>query len=207
MWNIIVDYFIDNTITIRDDDNTKNTIKKFLLKYRRIIGIILLIILLIIGYYCNPYDYNYDKQNLKQNLKQNQKGGAGAIASIASKANAVSDTVSNAAGKAEGAVGNITNAAGNVPGVPGANNAAGNEAGNNEGNNKGKKGIGGHIYGAGAAVGRQAKEWAPWFYGVIYAVAISLVVCIVVVPSVAFFVVGIICYILLKDKIKYMKAL
>ena len=62
-------------------------------------------------------------------------------------------------------------------------------------------------YNVGAAGAETIRDNADWFYGMIYAVAISLAVCIITIPSIAFFIVGIICFVLLKGKMKYFKGL
>lgn len=68
----INDYFIDSKIIINNDDDFNSKTKKILLKYKRVIGIVLLIILLIIGYYeykCNCNEYNNENINGKINKK------------------------------------------------------------------------------------------------------------------------------------------
>ena len=55
-YKTLSDYLIDNQINIYNDDDYKIKFKKILLKYKRIIGIIVLILFLIIGY----YEYNID---------------------------------------------------------------------------------------------------------------------------------------------------
>jgi hypothetical protein len=50
------------------------------------------------------------------------------------------------------------------------------------------------------------KEYAGWFYQILYAIAISLAICMVVLPSISFFFIGLICYFLLKYKMARMKA-
>ena len=62
-------------------------------------------------------------------------------------------------------------------------------------------------YNVGAAGAQSIRDNADWLYGMIYAVAISLAVCIITIPSIAFFIVGIICFVLLKGKMKYFKGL
>ena len=182
-WKSIVDYFIDNTITINDTDNRKLKFKKFLLKYKRIIGLILLIILLLIGYYCEPYNNN---NNVIKSLKK-QKGGATALVSAATKIN--TNAVSTAVDKAKG--------------------VAGEAAGDDDGEDKKPESQYpkmSKMYEYGSRAGNSAKEWSGWFYSVVYSIAISLLLCIIVVPSIGFFVIGIICYFLLKNKMKVIKG-
>ena len=51
------------------------------------------------------------------------------------------------------------------------------------------------------------KSFAPWFYGMIYSIAISILMFLIFMPAVGFFIVGIICYSILKDKMGYIKSL
>ena len=51
------------------------------------------------------------------------------------------------------------------------------------------------------------KEFALWMYGILYSVELSIMGCIIILPSLGFFVVGIVCYVLLKEKIGYLKSL
>lgn len=60
---------------------------------------------------------------------------------------------------------------------------------------------------AGYAVAGQMKEYAGWFYQILYGIAIAIAICMIVLPSISFFIVGLICYFLLKYKIARMKAL
>jgi hypothetical protein len=62
-------------------------------------------------------------------------------------------------------------------------------------------------YQAGAYVGDKAKEFAGWLYEILFAIAISIAICMVVLPSISFFIVGIICFFLLKSKISTFKSL
>jgi Flp pilus assembly protein TadB len=62
------------------------------------------------------------------------------------------------------------------------------------------------LYNVGAAGAESIRENADWFYGVLYAIALSLVICIITIPSIAFFIVGIICYFLLKNNMKSIKG-
>ena len=75
------------------------------------------------------------------------------------------------------------------------------------------KGVAGNLASAGkglknigAAGAESIRENADWFYGMLYAVAISLAICIITIPSIAFFIVGIICYVLLKNNMKSIKS-
>ena len=52
-----------------------------------------------------------------------------------------------------------------------------------------------------------AKELAPWFYGIIYSISIALLSFLIFMPAIGFIVVGLICFVLIKDKISYIKSL
>ena len=62
-------------------------------------------------------------------------------------------------------------------------------------------------YQAGAYVGEKFKEFAGWLYEILFAIAISIAICMVVLPSVSFFILGLICFILLKKKVSQVKGL
>ena len=63
------------------------------------------------------------------------------------------------------------------------------------------------MFDAGAAAAQGFKDNADVIYQVFYSVAIFIVICIVAIPSVALLVIGIICYFLLKNKMKTIKSL
>jgi hypothetical protein len=58
----------------------------------------------------------------------------------------------------------------------------------------------------GQFVADKFKEFANWLYEILFAIAISIAICMIVVPSIAFFALGLICYFLLRKKISSMKA-
>lgn len=62
------------------------------------------------------------------------------------------------------------------------------------------------LYNVGAAAGEKAKEFAGWLYEILFAIAISLAICMVILPSLSFFIVGLICYFLLKSKMSSLKS-
>jgi len=60
------------------------------------------------------------------------------------------------------------------------------------------------------AVGDVANKFAEnsdIIYRVLYAIAFFVIICIVIVPTLAFLIIGVICYFLLKDRMKEIKAL
>ena len=196
-WKNIYNYFINTQININDEDDYKTKLTKYLLKYKRIIGLVLLIILLIIGYYNENYK-NYE--NYENYNNQTQKGGAGLIG-IASKLSLTD--IKKAKGLAEDAK-SISNKAKHMKTGDNIHDKVGNVL---------SKGVSGNIksglkgtYNVGAAGAQSIRENADWFYGMVYAIALSLAICIITIPSIAFFIVGIICYFLLKDNIKSIKG-
>ena len=185
-WKTITDYFINNTIIINDNDDYKTYIEKFLLKYKRLIGLVLLTILLIIGY----FEYNINNDNNNKIIEQS--GGSGFFAKQGAKYGA-----SGAAG--------VSGVAG-VPGVPGFPGAAGVPGFPGDK----KKSLGAKaaskVYGIGSSAAEGIRNNSDWFYGLLYAIAISLAAFMIIIPSISFFVIGIICYFILKDKMKTLKG-
>lgn len=70
-----------------------------------------------------------------------------------------------------------------------------------------KAAIGKNVYQAGAYVGEKFKEFAGWLYEILFAIAISIAICMVVLPSVSFFILALICFFLLKKKVSQVKGL
>jgi hypothetical protein len=182
--DIINNYLIDKEININENDTFINKLKFFLLKYKRIIAIVLLIILLFIGYQCNLtfLDINPNlnpklnpklnpNQNPKQNLYNLKGGDQGVIAGkINSAVSSIGDTLKD--GKVD------------------ALKTGASES-----------------YDFAARRADDYKSFAPKLYGFIYSVAISVLMFLIFMPAVGFFIVGIICYSILKDKMGYIKSL
>ena len=74
----IVNFLIDKNIKSNENDTTLFKIEKFLLKYKRIISIVLLILLLYIGNQCNLSYLNINVNHKKEYVLN---GGANEIAS------------------------------------------------------------------------------------------------------------------------------
>lgn len=51
------------------------------------------------------------------------------------------------------------------------------------------------------------KDFSGWLYEILFALAISIAICMIIVPSIAFFALGLICYFLLRKKILSIKAI
>ena len=282
-WISISNYFINNQININENDTYNIKFTKYLLKYKRLIGLILLIILLIIGYYYYSNESD-DSDDGDDNNNKLQSGGsyhfanqAAADAHLASetaskgfmekaKANAAEVTAKKIAAdaaakkvienakdpkvkklekkeakkteekarqtdrqavkqavkddkKAEGkAV--VMKAKAAVRDKIADIKSAGVGFGMKEGSkkqavakyatgaiSKGSKGALKGINKIGAAGAQSIRENADWFYGFLYSIIISLAVCIITIPSIAFFVMGLVCYVLLKNNMKTVKGL
>ena len=59
----------------------------------------------------------------------------------------------------------------------------------------------------GAAAAHKFTENTDLIYQILYSIALFIVICIVAVPSIVFLIIGIVCYFLLKDKMKTIKGL
>jgi len=177
----LINYLIDKNIHINENDTTLTKLKLFLLKYKRIISIILLILLLIIGQTCNLTYLNFnispDNENNKNenNKNKNNKNkiinggvyeGFKASSKLAASSSQMKDTLKH--GKFDAL----------KSGYQGVANRA-----------------------------ERAKDFAPWLYGLIYSIAITILIFMIFMPAVAFFILGIICYNLVKGKISYIKGL
>ena len=177
----ITEYLIDKDIIINENDTIIKKTPYFLLKYKRIIAIILLFILIIIWFNCNIYtDNNVNKQDILKGGYESKVarsiGSSKIVKSIGSAARATKDTFSSKA-KFGSAL--------------------------KRGYQKSTSGI----YNFGERRATDAKEFAPMFYSIVYSVAITILIFIVFMPALAFFIIGIICYSILKGKISYIKSL
>ena len=164
--NNMYHYLIDTKIIIDDNDTLLIKFQKILLKYKRIIAIILLITLLIIGYLCKiHYLYlNNNKHNYNYHNTCILNGGRKSIyaAKIGAK-------VSSGASSVKSGIMNMPT----------------------------------HLRNR----ADDAKELAPWFYGILYSVSIALLSFLIFMPIIGFVIIGLICFVLLKEKISYIKSL
>ena len=232
-YNKINNYFIDNEIIINDNDDNYIKFKKYLVKYKRIIGVILLIILLSIGYCCD-FDFSNNESNSYGNDNDNkniQKGGALNHAAMVAAARAESAGKRALAAAAEAAA-KLDKADADAATATAAKEAKdaksklgfGSKSAAKIGLKKDKiigkiksvkakdvkKGIttgATKMFDAGAAAAQGFKDNSDVIYQVFYSIAIFIVLCIVAIPSVALLGIGIICYFLLKDKMKTLKGL
>jgi hypothetical protein len=279
--DVIKDLLIDNNYQLDDALDWKEQTILYIMRYRRIIGIIILIILLLIMRYCKVYEIT-KIQN--QNQNQNQNGGGplaavaavpalGAIASSGAGAAAAGAAASGAAGAAatgaagaaatgaagaaasgaagaaatgaagaaaSGAAGTAASSAGAAAVSSSAKNSIGKafsgkhqlgKMGNKIKNSLGKSKLGKFAEGkmgdigamesagmskfgvakeltgqAGQYAADKFKQFASWLYEILFALAISISICMIIMPSIAFFALGLISYFLLRSKIATMKA-
>ena len=169
--NNIYNYLIDTNILIYENDTLLLKNQKILLKFKRIIAIVLLIILLILGYYCNIYNifnsYTYTKTNINSDTCI-LNGGRSSVYKAK-----IGNSISSGYASAKSG---ILNAPSNIK-----------------------------QFGKDRA--EDAKTLAPWFYGIIYSISITLLAFLIFMPAIGFIIVGLICYSLLKNKMGYIKSL
>ena len=175
--DIIINYLIDKNIKYNENDTTLIKIEKFLLKYKRIISIVLLIILLYIGNQCNLSYLNINVNNKKEYVLNGGKLGEGSSptgdfkkmgSSISSKASSVKSSL----GKLE------------------TYEKAGEKT-----------------YDYGAKYANKFKDNSSVFYEFVYSIAITILMFLIFVPAVGFVVIGFICYSLLKTRMEAIKSL
>ena len=212
--NILSNYFIDNNININDDEQINSKIKKYLLKYKKIIALVLIILLLIIGYNCDPY-------NIRNN-NQIQTGGASNVVPVPEPAppapqappaapappapkktfkEKVKNKIAKSSDKRQAGYDLKKEKAKKTI------ESAKAKAGEFKKKALSLKTYTGGIYNVGSDVANKFKNNADLIYQVFYAFAMFILICIVTVPALAFIVIGLICYVLLKDKIKAVKDL
>ncbi len=172
----LINYLIDKNIHINENDTTLTKLKLFLLKYKRIISIILLILLLIVGHTCNLTYLNFnispDNKNNKNEINKNKIINGGVYEGFKASAK-LSSSMSS--------MGNTL------------------KSGKFDALKSGYQGVANRV--------ERSKDFAPWLYGLIYSIAITILIFMIFMPAVAFFILGIICYNLVKGKISYIKSL
>jgi len=239
----IYNFLIDDNYKIDDTLEWLELSQVYIMRYRRIIGIVILVILLGIIRYCH-----WDEKN----VLELQTGGGSAVIAAAKSAGrssfskamgsvgttfktskpgqdlaAVRKTVSNSlksAGKDIGQysshlakdtytgeqVAKLKSAAGNALGKSKLGQFATGKMGDIKDMRSAgmtKFGVAKQLTGqAGQFAADKFKEFANWLYEILFAIAISIAICMIVVPSIAFFALGLICYFLLRKKISSMKA-
>ena len=237
----INDFFVNKKIIINENEPLDIKIKKYLIKYKRVIGIVLLIILIIIGYYCF-YDYNNDYDNsldnyqkgggYEQDFKQKMLAERAAMKSIAEDdAETAKKEANETAKKDLAAKKDKTQIKAKMQEAregkkliketkkvekqqkrderraKGSAKLADIRANKWEHTKKLASGTAKGVYNVGAYAADKFKDNAAWFYGILYSVAAFIALSLIIIPSLAFIVIGVVCYFLLKNKIKYFKSL
>uniref|UniRef100_A0A6C0HMN6 Uncharacterized protein n=1 Tax=viral metagenome TaxID=1070528 RepID=A0A6C0HMN6_9ZZZZ len=203
----IKSYFIDDTIIITESDYL-DTAKLYIVKYRRIIAVILLIILVItINYDSKTEVYNVRKHNIMHgggNEAPPSGTPSGTPPQSGEPASGAPDggTPAGPAGpaKPQGRLSRLKSAAGSKIREKAA--ATGAKLAAVDYNALSKK-----PYDLSARAVGKFKEGAPWLYQILYTIAFTLILAILVLPSFCFFIIGILCFFLLKSKVKALKGL
>jgi len=188
MWEPINNYFVNYDIIINESRSSKlKLFKLYLLKYKRVIGLVLLIILLIIGYHCNPYSnmkFSSDMRNdMKSDMKSDMKTGGGRVGDFMTSQRAKAEM--SASSLRDSTKATLSPVGKTLKGAVSPTkmfNAAGDAA---------------HSF----------ADNSDMIYRILYSIAIFIVMCIVIVPSLAFIIIGVMCYFLLKSRMKSIKSL
>lgn len=244
---LVKNFFIDETIIINDNADFLDNAKQYILKYRRVIAVILLLILLLI-----PLCYDSDG-------KINQSGGAADAPAPETKSDAPKTDATAAATKAEAAVAategkqaeiekqskavshksridkiqgkyqdykkkdeetkaKLKQAHAKIQEKGGYAKVGAKTAGKKIGkgvlkvgdkltSKKAWKSAGASSFKFGSDMADRFKANSSVIYRLIYMIAFTLLIAIVFLPSIGFFIVGIICYFILQKRINYIKAL
>lgn len=210
--NNVIDYFIDASIIIKENDSTIIQMQNFMLKYKRIIASVLLVILVLIGWHCdlfinsNQTQNDSNKQNKStnnKNVKTIQKGGDNAnpkpddapLKPDALKPDApplppppkIPLTGMAASGKAKVKAMQSAATTAKMKTLGGLKSAV--------------------SYDTYANMANKFAGSSDIIYRILYSIAIFIMICIIVVPSLAFIIIGVICFFLLKDRMKGIKGL
>lgn len=193
LYNYLVNILVikDNTINDSDSNSVLTQTKKFILKYRRIIGIFLLIGLLYIDYKCNTINkIGINKiGTMKGGSKLHMSGGAAAAAAAAGALGKVAPAIT-----AAGASGPVGAKQALEKGLKTANNANPQKKDN-------------YFYRKGAYAGEQFKDFSGWLYQILFSIAITIAICMIILPSLCFVIITVICFFLLKKKMAAFKSL
>ena len=250
----ISNFLIDDDYKIDDDDTLEwsELIQVYIMRYRRIIGIVILVILLGIMYFCSWKDDSEKEFGLQIGGGNHEAAVGAEMAKLRAtdeaqtafakekgdKATADAKAAEQK-GKAEQAaklvdakaakktakkarrgtfkdtytteqVTKLKSAAGDALGKSKLGQFATGKMGdikNMRSAGMSKFGVAKELTGqAGQFASDKFKEFAGWLYEILFALAISIAICMIVVPSIAFFALGLICYFLLRKKISSMKA-
>jgi hypothetical protein len=237
---IIKNFFIDETIIINDNKSFLDNIKPYILKYRKIIAVILLLILVIIPF-C-------DSNNKSQYDKHVQYGGAALpviplppppsdVATAAAKVDSTIastgtvkqdiDTKSKDLTKSKVTERLDKLSAGkdkiikkfqdkgtakeqiksSLTAVPKKMYSKASTGVSKLASKKSWKSAGSSAFNFGNDMADRFKAKSSVIYRLIYTIAFTLILAIIFLPSIGFFIVGIICYFILQKRINYLKEL
>lgn len=215
-YNYIKHLLIIDEYIINDDDKLIIKIKYFILRYRRVIGIILLFILLYINSKCdtrNTRDTMYSNKsmvggsnedlnrfraeiNAKQALKPAHTPPSATIAAATS-----------AEGTLNGGAQKIAAAAASKSISKGTKAVSDKTNKITKGVSSKTKGIRKGAYSGAAYVGNKFKDMSGWFYEILFSIALAIAICAIILPSLSFLIIGIICYFLFKKKMIHIKSM
>ena len=184
IWEPINNYFVNYDIIINESRSSKlELFKLYLLKYKRVIGLVLLIILLIIGYNCNPYSNMNFSSDMKTDMKNDMKTGGGRVGDFMTSQRAKAEmSASSLRDSTKATLAPVGKTLKGAVSPTKMFNAAGDAA---------------HSF----------ADNSDMIYRILYSIAIFIVMCIVIVPSLAFIIIGVMCYFLLKSRMKSIKGL
>ena len=60
------------------------------------------------------------------------------------------------------------------------------------------KGFGHYIYKRSAETGEKFKDYSGWLYQMLFSIAITIAICMIILPSLCFVIITVICFFLLK---------
>jgi len=199
IWDPLNTYFINYDIIINDNydnydkydkydknnsySNKLEIFKLYLLKYKRVIGLVLLIILLIIGYHCNPYSNMKFSSDMRNDMKSDMKIGGGRVG----------DFMTSQRAKAEMSASSLRDSTKATLAPVGKTLKTAVSPSK--------------MFDAAGAAANKFSDNADMIYRILYSIAIFIVMCIVIVPSLAFIIIGVMCYFLLKKRMKSIKSL
>jgi hypothetical protein len=221
-WDWLNWLIIDENYKLDDNLKWNEQIPNFIMHYRRIIGIIMLIILIGIMKYCDgikkkPASYKIQKGGGSDyNFGQFTFGAGAAAAAAGSGSGPAAAAAAAGSGGSSSDVVNATKAINSA--AKGATAVATNNSGKPKNlveDIKGMKDAGmtkmdmAKNFGSrtGRFIGEKSAEFANWLYEILFALAISVAICMIIIPSVSFFFLGLICYFLLRKKIVSIKSL
>jgi hypothetical protein len=174
---------IDNDYVIDDSQEWQEQVKIYVMRYRRIFGLVMLVVLISIKYYC-------DKRDFDNNVLQN--GGKSLIVSQLKKGK-----LSMGDKFAKSKLGQYNKGLGEMSEKLKEQGLTDDQITSTL---RGKKYTDVKNY-----VGDKLSGFANWLYEILFAIAISIAICMVILPTLSFFILALFCYILLGKKIGSVK--